>query len=91
MDATWCSAMLGKYCYRWPNSFLLQAKHIEEAMWGLQGMVIGELSVACSTTVGKYLLPQLIAGFRRLYAEVQVAVQRHRPARRDGFTARRQH
>ena len=64
----------GKVLLPMAQQLLLQAKHIEEAMWGLQGMVIGELSVACSTTVGKYLLPQLIAGFRRLYAEVQVAV-----------------
>lgn len=54
---------------------LLQAKHVEEVMWGLQGVVIGEMTIACSTTVGKYILPQLIAGYRAKFPEVQVAVE----------------
>jgi DNA-binding transcriptional LysR family regulator len=64
----------GKVLLPMAQQLLLQAKHIEEAIWGLQGMVIGQLSMTCSTTVGKYLLPRLIAGFRTQYAEVQVSV-----------------
>jgi DNA-binding transcriptional LysR family regulator len=64
----------GKVLLPLAQQILLQAKRIEEAMWGLQGMVIGELNIACSTTVGKYILPQVIAGFRRQYADVHVAV-----------------
>ena len=65
----------GKVLLPMAQQLLLQAKHIEEVMWGLQGMVIGELSIACSTTVGKYILPKVIVGFRKHYPEVQVAVQ----------------
>lgn len=53
---------------------LRSVKAIEETMWGLQGKVIGDLSVACSTTVGKYVLPRLVAGFRKTYPEVKVTV-----------------
>ncbi len=57
------------------QELLHQAKHVEEVMWGLQGVAVGELSVVCSTTVGKYVLPRLIAAFRRRYPDVQVAVK----------------
>lgn len=53
---------------------LRQVKHVEETMWSLKGVVIGELSIACSTTVGKYILPRLVAGFRRRYPDVRVTV-----------------
>jgi LysR family transcriptional regulator, transcriptional activator of the cysJI operon len=75
----------GKVLLPMAQQILLQAKHIEEVMWGLQGMVIGELGISCSTTVGKYLLPRLIAGFRGHYPEVQVAV--HVTGRRTAMDA----
>jgi LysR family transcriptional regulator, low CO2-responsive transcriptional regulator len=53
---------------------LRQVKNIEETMSGLKGVLIGELVIACSTTVGKYILPRLVAGFRRRYPEVRVVV-----------------
>jgi len=53
---------------------LRQAKHLEETMWGLKGVLIGELSIACSTTVGKYILPRIVAGFRRCYPQVRVTI-----------------
>lgn len=56
------------------QEMLRQAKHIEETMWSLKGVMIGELSIACSTTAGKYILPRLVAGFRRRYPDVRVAV-----------------
>ncbi|MCU0508234.1 MAG: LysR family transcriptional regulator [Anaerolineae bacterium] len=53
---------------------LCQMKHIEETMWGLKGVLIGELSIACSTTVGKYILPRIVAGFRRCHPQVRVTI-----------------
>jgi LysR family transcriptional regulator, low CO2-responsive transcriptional regulator len=53
---------------------LRQGKHIEETMSGLRGVMIGELAIASSTTVGKYVLPRLVAGFRRCYPQVRVSV-----------------
>jgi len=37
---------------------------IEEAIKSLGGEVVGHLKLGCSTTAGKYILPQLIARFR---------------------------
>ncbi len=47
---------------------------IEEAMMSLGGDVVGHLKLGCSTTAGKYILPQLIARFRRMHPRVQVTV-----------------
>ena len=40
-----------------------QSIHIEEAIASLSGEVFGHLKVGCSTTPGKYVLPQLLARF----------------------------
>lgn len=44
----------------------------EEAMKSMQGRVVGELKLACSTTSGKYILPKYIAGFVERYPDVKV-------------------
>ena len=51
-----------------------RVKRIEETIAGLHGMVMGALRIACTTTAGKYILPRLVFGFRRLYPEVRVSI-----------------
>lgn len=53
---------------------LRQGRHIEETMSGLRGVMIGEVSIVCSTTVGKYLLPRKIAGFRACHPAVRISM-----------------
>lgn len=48
---------------------------LEETMVSLQGEVVGEMMLGCSTASGKYLLPGLIAAFRQLYPLVRINVQ----------------
>jgi len=50
------------------------ARRLDETMASLQGEVIGEMTIGCSTASGKYLLPGLIASFRRLYPMVRINV-----------------
>jgi DNA-binding transcriptional LysR family regulator len=64
----------GKLLLPMARDLLCQVKQIEETMWGVQGKVIGHLSIACSTTVGKYILPRLVAGFRAHYPDVAVEI-----------------
>ena len=52
----------GKVLLPLAQEALRSVKHIEETMSGLKGVMIGELPIACSTTVGKYILPRLVAG-----------------------------
>jgi DNA-binding transcriptional LysR family regulator len=48
---------------------------IEESMASLKGNVFGHLIVGCSTTPGKYVLPQLLARFHNRYPEVRITCQ----------------
>lgn len=48
---------------------------IKETMESLKGEVYGHLLVGCSTTPGKYVLPQLLAEFHRHHPRVRVTCQ----------------
>jgi len=50
------------------------ARRMEESVYSLQGEVVGEFVIGCSTASGKYLLPNLIARFRRKYPLVRINV-----------------
>jgi DNA-binding transcriptional LysR family regulator len=52
-----------------------QSVRIEEMMASLQGDIYGHLMVGCSTTPGKYVLPQLLANFHRKHPKVRVTCQ----------------
>lgn len=47
------------------------SNHIEERMASLKGDVYGHLMVGCSTTIGRYLLPRLLADFHHMYPQVR--------------------
>ncbi len=48
---------------------------IEETMASLKTGVYGHLIVGCTTTPGKYILPQLLARFHQKYPQVRVTCQ----------------
>lgn len=50
------------------------ARRMEESVSSLQGEVVGEFEIGCSTASGKYLLPNLIARFRRIFPLVRINV-----------------
>lgn len=45
---------------------------IEELMLSMKGEIVGHLMVGCSTTPGKYVLPNLLARFHNSFPEVRV-------------------
>jgi DNA-binding transcriptional LysR family regulator len=47
---------------------------MQETISSLEGEVVGEFEIGCSTASGKYLLPNLIARYRRVYPLVRVNV-----------------
>lgn len=48
---------------------------IEETMCAGQGIVRGHVTIGCSTSPGKYVLPLLIGAFRQKYPEAHFSVQ----------------
>jgi DNA-binding transcriptional LysR family regulator len=51
------------------------SQHIDESMESLKGKICGHLLVGCSTTPGKYILPQILARFHRDFPDVRVTCQ----------------
>jgi DNA-binding transcriptional LysR family regulator len=56
------------------RELLTNANRLEEMMNSIHGQVIGEMTVGCSTTSGKYLLPGLIARFRQHFPQLRINV-----------------
>ena len=56
------------------RELLTSAQRLEQTMLSLHGEVIGEMTIGCSTASGKYLLPGIIARFRRDYPQVRINV-----------------
>jgi DNA-binding transcriptional LysR family regulator len=57
----------------WARRLLHDTADLQAMMSSLQE-IAGELQIACSTTAGKYVLPQLAARFRLRYPGIQVRI-----------------
>lgn len=51
-----------------------QAIELQEMMDSIQQKVVGHLRIACSTTAGKYILPQLAGRFCQRYPGIRVSI-----------------
>ena len=63
----------GQLLVPWARRLLHDTANLQSMMSSLQE-VAGELRIACSTTAGKYILPQLAARFRLRYPGIQVRI-----------------
>ncbi len=57
------------------NEMMSLSCQIEEIVDAQQSVVKGSLSIGCTTTPGRYILPVLIGAFRKLYPGVQSFVE----------------
>ncbi|MBE2223319.1 MAG: LysR family transcriptional regulator [Anaerolineae bacterium] len=64
----------GRVLLPWAHKLIHQALEAQEMMASLQDGVVGSLRIACSTTAGKYVLPQLAARFCQRYPGIQVSI-----------------
>ena len=58
----------------WARRLLHDMNNMQEMMSSLDEEVAGDLHIACSTTAGKYILPQLAARFRQRYPGIQISI-----------------
>jgi LysR family transcriptional regulator, low CO2-responsive transcriptional regulator len=63
----------GQLLLPWARRLLHDSANLQSMMSSVQE-VAGELRIACSTTAGKYILPQLAARFRLRYPGIQVRI-----------------
>jgi DNA-binding transcriptional LysR family regulator len=64
----------GRLLMPWARRLLRDTNEMQAMMVALKHDVVGELRIACSTTAGKYILPQLAARFCRLHPGVRVSI-----------------
>jgi len=58
----------------WARKLIRESIEMQEMMGSLQDKIVGHLRIACSTTSGKYILPQLAARFHNRYPWVKVTI-----------------
>jgi len=56
------------------GKLIREANAVEQMLDALQEKIVGQITIACSTTTGKYVLPQLAARFRQLHPSVKVSI-----------------
>jgi DNA-binding transcriptional LysR family regulator len=64
----------GRILQPWARKLIRQAIEMQEMMDSLQNKIVGSIRIACSTTTGKYLLPQLAARFHDQYPWVKITI-----------------
>jgi DNA-binding transcriptional LysR family regulator len=64
----------GRLLLPFAHKLIHQASEVQEMMASLQEKIVGHLRIACSTTAGKFILPQLAARFCRRFPGIKVSI-----------------
>ena len=64
----------GRLLIPWARKIIQHSVEMQEVMASLQSGIVGHLRIACSTTAGKYVLPQLAARFCQLFPRIHVSI-----------------
>ena len=64
----------GRLLIPWARKIIQQSVEMQEVMASLQSGIVGHLRIACSTTAGKYVLPQLAARFCQRFPRIHVSI-----------------
>jgi len=64
----------GRSLLPWARKLIQDSNELQEMASSMQEGVIGHLRIACSTTAGKYILPQMAARFTKHHPGVRVSI-----------------
>jgi len=64
----------GRLLLPWAHRLMHDANNMEAMMSSIQEDVVGDLRITCSTTAGKYILPQMAARFCQRFPGVKVRI-----------------
>jgi len=64
----------GRLMLPWARRLLHDTNDLRDMMASLQDDIAGELRISCSTTAGKYVLPQMAARFCQRYPAIKVRI-----------------
>jgi DNA-binding transcriptional LysR family regulator len=71
----------GRSLLPWARKLIVDSNGLMDMASALQDGVVGHLRIACSTTAGKYILPQLAARFCQRHPRVRVSIPACMPDR----------
>lgn len=66
----------GKLLLPWARKLIRESYELQKMMDSIDENIIGNLRIACSTTSGKYILPQFAARFHKQHPGVRVTIAR---------------
>jgi DNA-binding transcriptional LysR family regulator len=69
----------GRLLVPWARKMIKDSIDLKAMIEALQEGIAGNLRIACSTTAGKYILPQLAARFSQRYPSICVSIMRCMP------------
>ena len=64
----------GRLLLPWAHKLIHQSIEMQDMMSSLQEKIVGHLRIACSTTSGRYLLPQLAGRFHQRHPWVKMTI-----------------
>lgn len=64
----------GRLLLPWARKLIRQSIEIQELMSSMENKIVGQIRIACSTTAGKYILPQLAARFLKQVPGIQINI-----------------
>ena len=70
----------GRSLMPWARKLIQDSIEMQEMMASMQSGIFGHLRIACSTTAGKYILPQLAARFCKRHPGLRVSILACTPA-----------
>jgi DNA-binding transcriptional LysR family regulator len=69
----------GRLLLPWARKMMSESIELKAMIGALREGIAGNLRIACSTTAGKYVLPQLAARFSQRYPSIRVSIMRCMP------------
>jgi len=64
----------GRMLLPWARRLVRESYELQEMMASIHERIAGHLRIACSTTTGKYILPQFAARFHKIHPGVKVSI-----------------
>jgi DNA-binding transcriptional LysR family regulator len=64
----------GRLLLPWARRIVRESIEVQQMMESLHEIIAGDIRIACSTTTGKYILPQIAGRFRAQHPNVQVSI-----------------
>ena len=64
----------GEVLYNYSKNILAQYAELEKEIGKITGLIKGSLTIGASTTIGNYLLPSIVANFKKTHPKIKINI-----------------